>query len=141
MGRNSPNPTTARATALRHGRPKSGGEHERPLWVEAVLKRSRANKAEKCFPYCPVCEGWTALVRGGSRDVGLLSKQFATTILCDAGFFESKFPATKQPLDDVILDWLAIVHLGSNKLLAVVTAVSGAMVINAMGGGGWFQLL
>src|SRR5215469_13766934 len=64
----------------------------------------------------------------------------AAVILWAAWCFERKCPATEQPLDDVIMDWkLAVIHLGLNKMLAPVTAASGAMIVNAMGGG-WIQL-
>jgi sterol desaturase/sphingolipid hydroxylase (fatty acid hydroxylase superfamily) len=61
-------------------------------------------------------------------------------ILCIVWFFERKFPATEQPIADVILDWkLATLHLVINKMLLPIAALSAAMIVNATGGG-WVHL-
>jgi len=72
--------------------------------------------------------------------VPLWSVSVIAVIVWAAWFFERKFPVTEQPIAAVILDWkLAAARIGIDQLIAPLTAVSGMIIINAMGGG-WFRL-
>jgi sterol desaturase/sphingolipid hydroxylase (fatty acid hydroxylase superfamily) len=70
----------------------------------------------------------------------LWSTPAIAVIAATAWFFEKKLPATEQPIAAVLLDWKLVgARIGVEQLIAPVTAASGVIVINAMGGG-WFHL-
>jgi sterol desaturase/sphingolipid hydroxylase (fatty acid hydroxylase superfamily) len=55
-------------------------------------------------------------------------------------YCERKFPATEQPIANVLLDWkLVASRIGMGQLVFPVTGACGIMIVNAMGGG-WFHL-
>jgi sterol desaturase/sphingolipid hydroxylase (fatty acid hydroxylase superfamily) len=54
--------------------------------------------------------------------------------------FERKFPAGELPLSAVIIDYkLAALRFGINQLILPITAASGVMIVNTLGGG-WIKL-
>ena len=71
----------------------------------------------------------------------IASTAFLIVILLIARQFEKRTPLdSKQSTVEVIMDWkLAGVKLGMNQLLSPLTAASGVMIVNAMGGG-WIHL-
>lgn len=72
--------------------------------------------------------------------IPLWSMSAIAVILCIAWFLERRYPITKLPRADVMMDWkLSIIRIGMDQLAAPLMSVTGVMVLNAAGGG-WFYL-